>query len=245
MRWKASIICPRAITAGVYMVRKAITPPALASPKRLLVSSPKGGAGKTTIATNLLVCAAQAGLRVMGVDFDPQGNLAKWAAKRPKTEVVAVPVRAGQLDSWRELIGITNNLELIVIDTPPGVEKQLGAIKALAETTDLMIVPTGIGSFDLETVIPWMKEVSLIAKEAAFCLNKVNRRTISFRKAQQKLTRAGRLCPIEIPHFDDIVSLTEFGLTVIDIKNAKGVDDIEAVWGFVGRELGLTRELAA
>src|SRR3712207_660745 len=57
--------------------------------RRLLVSSPKGGTGKTTASRNLAVLAAQDGLRVAAVDFDPQQSLGHWWSRRPKA---AAPV---------------------------------------------------------------------------------------------------------------------------------------------------------
>ena len=39
----------------------------------------KGGAGKTTLAASLAVAAAMAGEKVIALDLDPQGSLARWA----------------------------------------------------------------------------------------------------------------------------------------------------------------------
>jgi chromosome partitioning protein len=52
--------------------------------RRLLISSPKGGTAKTTASRNLAVLAAQEGLHVAAIDFDPQQSLGNWWSKRPK-----------------------------------------------------------------------------------------------------------------------------------------------------------------
>jgi chromosome partitioning protein len=68
----------------------------------VLVSSPKGGVGKSTIVKNMAVCAAQAHLRVLAVDLDPQRTLALWGERRPKTEVVQVEVLSSTYDEWSQ-----------------------------------------------------------------------------------------------------------------------------------------------
>ena len=46
--------------------------------KTLVIAAQKGGAGKTTLARNLAVAAAQDGQRVLVLDLDPQQSLRSW-----------------------------------------------------------------------------------------------------------------------------------------------------------------------
>jgi chromosome partitioning protein len=217
---------------------------ACTTPQRVFtVCSPKGGVGKTTITRCLLVAGAQAGLAVVGIDFDPQQSLGKWAARRERTRqalpsetFVSVPVRAFDLSDWRESVAELSGYDLIVIDTPPGVEANLPAIRGLCEAATIVLVPTGTTRDDLDSVLPWMKELLDAKVRASFVLNKVNRRTNSFAKSRARLIRIGPVCPIDIPSLEEIHSQSDNGLTVLDMVKSKGHEPMEGLWVFTQQE---------
>lgn len=227
------------ITAKELAERKSPT----ISPRIFTVCSPKGGVGKTTITRCLLVAGAQAGLRVVGIDFDPQQSLGKWAMRREKTRqalpsetFVNVPVCSFDLSEWRERVAEFSDHDLIVIDTPPGVEANLPAIRGLCEVATIVLVPTGTTRDDLDSVLPWMKELLEAKIRASFILNKVNRRTNSFAKSRTRLIRVGPVCPIDIPALEEIHSQSDNGLTVLDLVKSKGHEPMEGLWVFTKQE---------
>lgn len=48
----------------------------------ITLTTQKGGAGKTTLATALAVAAQEAGEKVVMIDLDPQRSLLTWAEAR-------------------------------------------------------------------------------------------------------------------------------------------------------------------
>ncbi len=210
----------------------------------ITVCSPKGGVGKTTIARCLLVAGAQAGLRPMGLDFDPQQSLTKWGDRRIKASRVLssdafarIEVTPCDLADWRRSVSACDGVRLIVVDTPPGVEANLPAIKGLCERATIVFVPTGTTRDDLDSVLPWMQQLLDANLRASFVLNKVNRRTISFDKARSKLMKVGPICPIEIPALEEIHSQSDNGLTVLDLTKSKGHESMEGLWTYASRGL--------
>jgi chromosome partitioning protein len=206
--------------------------------------SPKGGTGKSSIARHLLVSAAQAGLDVVGIDFDKQGTLAKWQARRDKTratypDFVATAVLGADLKDWRDVLARTKLRGLVIIDTPPSVEDHIDAIYGLTKAADFVLVPTGTSIDDLDSVLPWMRALGDRSVKAAFCMNKVNRRTNSFGTAKARLLKFGPVSPVEIPTLEDIHVPASNGLAVLDHVKARGLESFESLWDYVKREVML------
>jgi chromosome partitioning protein len=211
----------------------------------VLLSSPKGGVGKSSLARNLLVSAAKAHLRVVGLDFDRQATLAKWAERRTTLresfpELPEVDVRVASLSTWRgALDAVREGADLIVADTPPSVEDHMSASIALSTAAALVLVPCGPTQDDVDSAAPWMRTMAEAGVKAAFVLNRANRRTRSYEMMRAKLLQAGPVCPVEIPLLEDIHLSGAQGLGVLDVRGAKAGPTFDSLWTYVSREAGL------
>src|SRR5688500_10011104 len=120
----------------------------------ILIASPKGGVGKSSLTRNILISAAKEGLRVLGVDLDQQQTLMKWHVRRERVrqsfpECSHVRVIAVPLGEWRAALREADNHDLLVIDTPPSLEAQYGAALSLCEAADFVLVPCGATQDDV------------------------------------------------------------------------------------------------
>ena len=210
----------------------------------LLVSSPKGGSGKSVISRHLLVSAAQAGFQAIGLDFDRQQTLAKWASKRVRTrqafpEFAETVVASASLQDWRGALRQIEGFQLAVMDTPPSVEDHLPAIEALGDVADLIIVPAVCTQDDVESVAPWVKALNAKGFKSSVVLNRANRRTTSYARMRGVLVKTGSVCPTELPQLEDIHVPAVKGLTLLDYSRSRGIAPFEEIWAYVKREIGL------
>jgi chromosome partitioning protein len=120
----------------------------MASQKIVMLSSPKGGVGKSSLSRNILVLAARAGRKAAGIDFDQQATLATWSERRERVRVsipalASIPVTKASLDDWRSVLANArkSGADFLVIDTPPSIELNLNAIVSLSTEADLILVP--------------------------------------------------------------------------------------------------------
>jgi chromosome partitioning protein len=210
----------------------------------VVVCSPKGGTGKTSVARNLLVAASQNDVRAVGIDFDKQASLLKWSERRVKTRqnypnFVPVEVVSSRLIEWQTSLTQVQPYSVAIIDTPPTVEDDLASIVALCRAAHFVIVPSSASSDDLDSVLPWMRTLAKTAVKAAFIMNRVNRTTKSFTAERAKLIQIGPVCPVEIPSLEDMHTNTPVGLSMLDFTKSRGLEPMEGVWAFVRREAGL------
>ncbi len=214
--------------------------------KLVVLSAAKSGCGRSTTCRALLVSAVQAGLSAVAIDCDPQQTISKWALRREKAverypdSFRRAPVETSPIQQATAAIKRHSKVDLILIDTPPDVENALAANLSLLRLADLIIVPTSTSSDDLDSVIPWIRSVSEqkgIAPQVL--LNRVNRKTRAFEPARNRLAAVARVIPSEVPLYEDVQATHAQGLTVLDVKGAKGADAFLGVWLHVRREIGL------
>lgn len=207
--------------------------------KRLLVSSPKGGVGKTTLVRNLAVAAALNGVRVMMADLDKQRSLSQWWSRRPD-QLVQIGCLAADITDVESVIAAADGHDVLMIDTPTAVEENPSSIKALLLAADFVLVPTGVSRDDTNSVTRWMELVNGLERPSAFVLTRVNRRARSLLDAKRRLAAVvGRMLPIEVPLFEDFNLSADTGTGILEIRGANGADDIAALWLYVAKEMGL------
>jgi chromosome partitioning protein len=227
-------------------------------PSVIMLSSPKGGVGKSSISRNLLVSAAQAGRSVVGLDLDAQKTLTTWAERRERVRIAlpglpVIPVVAATLDEWRaglKQARATGGLlvtskppatgaDIMVVDTPPSIELNVAAIAALSAAADLTLVPSLPTQDDVDSTAPWMARLRGGNAKAAFVLNRANARTKSYTAMRAKLLGFGPLCPMEIPPLEEIHTAAGKGLGVLDLTKATSTDTFQGLWNYVCLEVGL------
>ena len=111
--------------------------------KSFLIANPKGGAGKSTLATNLAGYFARAGGRVMLGDIDRQQSSCDWLGIRPAglPPIASWAIEDGQ--PARPPKGTTH----VVLDTPAGLHGKL--LERVLKPVRRVIVPVQPSLFDI------------------------------------------------------------------------------------------------
>jgi len=212
--------------------------------KVILVSSPKGGSGKSVLARHFLVSARQAGIDAVGIDFDRQGTFDKWGQRRRTTlqklpDFVTAGVKVGKLENWRAGLSAVGGAALAILDTPPSVEDHLSAISSLADGADLIVVPAVCTQDDVDSVAPWVEVLMKRGLKPVIILNRANRRTTSFSRFRGKYLQVADVCPVEIPLLEDVHVPASSGLTLHDYDKSRGQEYFRDIWSYVSRRMDL------
>lgn len=93
--------------------------------QRIIVLNPKGGSGKTTLATNLAAYFASHGIKTALIDHDSQGSSTDWLERRPHEYPTIQCISA-----YQQAHGITRSFalrtepgtEVVITDTPAALD---------------------------------------------------------------------------------------------------------------------------
>lgn len=110
----------------------------------IAVLNQKGGAGKTTLATNLSYSFLLNKRKTLLVDSDPQGSARDWREANPSSPLPVVGLDRETIS--KDLEAIWSGYDLIVIDGAPQLEKMSIAIVKIA---DLILIPVQPSPYDI------------------------------------------------------------------------------------------------
>ncbi|HLO95903.1 MAG TPA: ParA family protein [Burkholderiaceae bacterium] len=125
----------------------------------ILVANPKGGVGKSTLATNIAGYLAWQGHAVALGDADVQQSSRRWLAQRPPQ---LPPIRPLDIDD-KQVARVPKGVSHVVLDTPAGLHgKRLARLQGLA---DRILVPLQPSLFDMQACHAFLLSLQELAAQ--------------------------------------------------------------------------------
>lgn len=193
----------------------------------ILVANPKGGSGKTTLATNIAGWLAGKRQRVGLQDADPQGSSTQWLARRPALfpSIAGFSADAGK----KEMKDV--GVEWLVVDSAAGTRGD--ALRDALRRADVMIVPVSPSTFDMSATASFLQAIGdyKAIREGGLSVALVAMRVDSRTRAAGELDEF--LKQFEFPlvaHLRDTqvyVYCARDGYSVFDLPRSRGEQDTE------------------
>jgi chromosome partitioning protein len=202
--------------------------------QRILVLNPKGGSGKTTIATNLASYFASLGDRPLLSDHDPQGSSSRWLKKRkpeqPFIHGIAAFERNNRMTrAWQ--MRIPPDAAHVVVDTPAAVVAQ--DMPELTKSADAIIVPVLPSDIDIHAFSKCIADLLLIAKvkreddRIGVIANRVKRNTLVYASLMRFLNTLGIPVIATLRDSQNYIRAAEQGLGLHEMKKNLVEQDLE------------------
>lgn len=119
--------------------------------RTILVASSKGGAGKSTLTTNLAAYHAVHGHPTAILDADRQRSSTRWCEKRAGIDSAVLPLDCTRR-GWEKTL--PSGLHTLVIDAPAGAMGD--DLEPFLDRADAVIVPVLPSTIDLEATVPFL-----------------------------------------------------------------------------------------
>jgi len=200
--------------------------------RKILVINSKGGAGKTTVATNLASYYAHQGINTALMDYDPQGSTLQWLKLRPSHlnpihGADASKRKGNVIRSWAMVI--PHGTEKLIIDAPAGVDGIL--LQELVQRSDSIIIPVGPSPVDIHATSDFIRDLFLIGKirthktDVAVIANRVRSYGDMYKPLQRFLESLSIPFVTTITDTDNFIDAMGMGMGIVEMDFEKTIKE--------------------
>lgn len=205
-------------------------------PRKIVVLNPKGGSGKTTLATNLAAYYASRGHATVLMDCDPQGSSGRWLRNR-SSELPAIH----GVDACNTSMHTTRSWQLrtppdtryLIVDTSAAIPAQ--NLVEFTRGADSIVIPVGPSDTDIHAATGFISNLLLVAKEdrregrLSVVANRVREGTVSYTRLMRFLQRLNIPVIAVLRDTQNYVHAAEEGMGIHEFKHYRVRKDI-AQW---------------
>ncbi len=217
-------------------MRNMLTTPRRDNLNRIVILNPKGGCGKSTLATNLAACYAQRGPTPAIMDYDPQGSTMAWLDRRsadlPVIHGIAAYKKSMQATrSWQ--LRVPNETVNLLVDSPASVNHD--DLRELTRDSTSILVPVLPSSLDIHAASRCIADLLLVAKvdrrdrKLAVVANRTRKNTKSFGKLMRFLDSLGIPIIAVLRDSQNFVHAAEQGIGLCEMQPSRVKADVEQI----------------
>jgi chromosome partitioning protein len=201
----------------------------------IVVLNPKGGCGKTTLATNLAACYALRQLSPTLIDCDPQGFSTGWLEKRPegRPKIYALRGFGECFDASGQRLEVPLDSRIAIVDLPAAIRyDRLHEYTHIADSLLLLIQPSEIDVYSATRFIAeLLLDVRLDRHERrlAIVANRVRSNTKSYRSLLRFLSSLRIPMIAALRDSQNYVYAAAQGIGVCELPAFRARDDIPGI----------------
>ena len=193
--------------------------------RAVLVANPKGGAGKTTLATNLSGYFANQGKKTTLCDLDRQQSSLRWMAFRDP----ALPAITGYYGGNQISLSLPREADWVVVDAPAGLQGY--KLSDYLRTVDKVLVPLVPSVFDMAATEDFLNavrgEVRGVRAKVGIVAMRVDPRTRAASMLEEFLNHFDIPIVAYLRNTQNYVNVAAGGATIFDPPKAKHRRDME------------------